>query len=165
MRVGLAPPPGLGRRHCCVAQMLTDAHPSTPSVTPSRRHLLLICCCREVPTVPHVSHCHELPCVCSCPPPWPPPAGTYCQYAAVDEDQLALLPQGVELATAGGMPLVALTAWQALQAGHPQPGRRVLIMAASGGAHANLSIITCLVRPWHVLLHHCVCSMRMYACE
>jgi NADPH:quinone reductase-like Zn-dependent oxidoreductase len=71
-------------------------------------------------------------------PPLSTPAGTYCQYAVVDEDQLALLPQGVDVATAGGVPLVALTAWQALQAGQPQPGKRVLIMAASGGAHATL---------------------------
>jgi hypothetical protein len=69
-----------------------------------------------------------------------PHAGTYCHYAVADEDQLALLPQGVDLATAGGVPLVALTAWQALQAGQPQPGKRVLIMAASGGVHAKLYI-------------------------
>lgn len=34
---------------------------------------------------------------------------------------------------AAGMPLVALTAWQALLQAKPQAGQRVLINAASGG--------------------------------
>lgn len=67
------------------------------------------------------------------PSPWTPPAGTYCQYAVVEEDQLALLPQGIDVATAGGVPLVALTAWQALMEAKPHQGQRVLVLAASGG--------------------------------
>jgi NADPH:quinone reductase-like Zn-dependent oxidoreductase len=41
-------------------------------------------------------------------------AGTYAQFAAVDEPHLAKLPAAVDLSVAGGVPLVALTAWQAL---------------------------------------------------
>jgi hypothetical protein len=46
---------------------------------------------------------------------WPKegqPQGTYAQYAAVDESHLALLPGAIPLDTAGGLPLVGLTAWQ-----------------------------------------------------
>lgn len=60
-------------------------------------------------------------------------AGTYCQYAAVEEAHLAKLPDGVDINTAGGVPLVGLTAWQALMEGKPHQGQRVLVLAASGG--------------------------------
>jgi NADPH:quinone reductase-like Zn-dependent oxidoreductase len=40
------------------------------------------------------------------------PQGTYAQYVAVDEAHLAKLPASVPLETAGGLPLVGLTAWQ-----------------------------------------------------
>lgn len=60
-------------------------------------------------------------------------AGTYAQYAVADEAHLAKLPPGVDMATAGGVPLVALTAWQALHEAKPQQGQRVLVLAASGG--------------------------------
>eukprot|EP00879_Flechtneria_rotunda_P018308 GHRR01019205.1.p1 GENE.GHRR01019205.1~~GHRR01019205.1.p1 ORF type:complete len:277 (+),score=98.31 GHRR01019205.1:688-1518(+) len=59
--------------------------------------------------------------------------GTYAQYAAVEEDHLARLPEGVSVDTAGGVPLVALTAWQALMAASPHQGQRLLVFAASGG--------------------------------
>eukprot|EP00882_Tetradesmus_deserticola_P003189 GHRQ01003380.1.p1 GENE.GHRQ01003380.1~~GHRQ01003380.1.p1 ORF type:complete len:233 (+),score=88.23 GHRQ01003380.1:312-1010(+) len=61
------------------------------------------------------------------------PQGTYAQYVAVEESHLALLPAAVPLDTAGGLPLVGLTAWQALMAGQPVEGQRVLVFAASGG--------------------------------
>jgi len=34
---------------------------------------------------------------------------------------------------AGGVPLVGLTAWQALMAAQPHQGQRALVLAASGG--------------------------------
>ncbi len=46
---------------------------------------------------------------------------------------LARLPASLPLNTAGGIPLVALTAWQALHEGSPRPGKRVLVHAAAGG--------------------------------
>eukprot|EP00882_Tetradesmus_deserticola_P028326 GHRQ01031553.1.p2 GENE.GHRQ01031553.1~~GHRQ01031553.1.p2 ORF type:complete len:115 (+),score=29.24 GHRQ01031553.1:27-347(+) len=61
------------------------------------------------------------------------PQGTYAQAVAVEEPHLALLPAAVPLDTAGGLPLVGLTAWQALMAGQPVEGQRVLVFAASGG--------------------------------
>lgn len=64
---------------------------------------------------------------------WTIPEGTYAQYFAVKEDELAALPASVPLDTAGGLPLVGLTAAQALEQGKPQPGKRVLVFAASGG--------------------------------
>ena len=41
-------------------------------------------------------------------------AGTYCAYVCVPADFLAPKPKSVSMAEAGGIPLVALTAWQAL---------------------------------------------------
>lgn len=60
-------------------------------------------------------------------------AGTYCQYVVADEDWVAKVPEGVDITTAGGVPLVGLTAWQSLQYASPEPGQRILVMAASGG--------------------------------
>ena len=50
-----------------------------------------------------------------------------------DEGWLAFVPDNLPLVEAAGVPLVALTAWQALQQAGPQPGQRVLITAAAGG--------------------------------
>jgi D-arabinose 1-dehydrogenase-like Zn-dependent alcohol dehydrogenase len=49
---------------------------------------------------------------------------------------VAKVPEGVDVNTAGGVPLVGLTAWQSLQNANPKPGQRVLVMAASGGGRA-----------------------------
>jgi NADPH:quinone reductase-like Zn-dependent oxidoreductase len=38
--------------------------------------------------------------------------GTYAQYVAVEESHLAALAGSIPLDTAGGLPLVGLTAWQ-----------------------------------------------------
>ena len=46
---------------------------------------------------------------------------------------MAKVPEGVDLTTAGGVPLVGLTAWQSLHFAKPQPGQRLLVMAAAGG--------------------------------
>lgn len=59
--------------------------------------------------------------------------GTYCQYVVADEAWVAKLPAGVDVATAGGVPLVGLTAWQALMEAKPHQGQRALVLAASGG--------------------------------
>jgi hypothetical protein len=42
----------------------------------------------------------------------PPSTGSYAQYASVPEDWLARVPATLPLEQAGGVPLVALTAWQ-----------------------------------------------------
>jgi NADPH:quinone reductase-like Zn-dependent oxidoreductase len=51
-------------------------------------------------------------CLFSCRPKPGQAQGTYAQYVAVDEGHLAALPATIPLDTAGGLPLVGLTAWQ-----------------------------------------------------
>ena len=45
-----------------------------------------------------------------------PRAGTYAEYSAVKEKELALMPAGISFEEAAGIPLAALTAYQAI---HP----------------------------------------------
>jgi NADPH:quinone reductase-like Zn-dependent oxidoreductase len=60
--------------------------------------------------------------------------GTFAQRIAVHEDDVATKPASLSMAEAASVPLVALTAWQALVVrAHVQPGRKVLIHAGSGG--------------------------------
>jgi NADPH:quinone reductase-like Zn-dependent oxidoreductase len=61
-------------------------------------------------------------------------AGTFAEYAAVDEQTLAHKPRNLHFAEAAAVPLAALTAWQALfEHARLQRGQRVLIQAGSGG--------------------------------
>jgi alcohol dehydrogenase len=60
--------------------------------------------------------------------------GTFAERIAVAEADLALKPASISLEEAGSLPLVALTAWQALvERGDLQPGQRVLVHAGAGG--------------------------------
>jgi NADPH:quinone reductase-like Zn-dependent oxidoreductase len=60
--------------------------------------------------------------------------GTLAERLAVDEDDLALIPSGLDMTEAAGLPLISLTAWQALvERADLQPGQKVLIHAGSGG--------------------------------
>jgi len=60
--------------------------------------------------------------------------GTFAELIAVDEGDLAPKPTGLTMAEAASLPLVALTAWQALvEKAQLQPGQTVLIHAGSGG--------------------------------
>ncbi|TCC45754.1 NADP-dependent oxidoreductase [Kribbella capetownensis] len=60
--------------------------------------------------------------------------GTFAERIAVAEADLALKPASVSFEEAASLPLVALTAWQALvERGNLQPGQRVLIHAGAGG--------------------------------
>lgn len=60
--------------------------------------------------------------------------GTFAERIAVAENDLAPKPANTSMAEAGSLPLVALTAWQALvERGDVQPGQRVLIHAGAGG--------------------------------
>lgn len=60
--------------------------------------------------------------------------GTFAERIAVAEADLALKPASVSMEEAGSLPLVALTAWQALvERGNVQPGQKVLIHAGAGG--------------------------------
>jgi NADPH:quinone reductase-like Zn-dependent oxidoreductase len=60
--------------------------------------------------------------------------GTFAGLIAVSEDDLAPKPAGLTMAQAASLPLVALTAWQALvERANVKPGQKVLIHAGSGG--------------------------------
>lgn len=60
--------------------------------------------------------------------------GTFAERIAVAEGDLALKPASISMQEAGSLPLVALTAWQALvERGRVRPGQNVLIHAGAGG--------------------------------
>lgn len=60
--------------------------------------------------------------------------GTFAERIAIKEDDLALKPRTLSMEEAASIPLVGLTAWQALvEKGGLQKGQKVLIHAGSGG--------------------------------
>lgn len=59
--------------------------------------------------------------------------GGWAERRAVDVDNVAVVPEGVDLAAAAALPVAASTALGALQASGPTLGRRVLITGAAGG--------------------------------
>ena len=60
--------------------------------------------------------------------------GTFAEYIAIDEDDVALKPATLSLHEAAAVPLVALAAWQILvERAHVQPGQRILVHAGTGG--------------------------------
>jgi NADPH:quinone reductase-like Zn-dependent oxidoreductase len=60
--------------------------------------------------------------------------GTFAELVAVKEASLARKPKNVSMEEAASIPLVGLTAWQALvERANLQPGQKVLIHAGSGG--------------------------------
>jgi NADPH:quinone reductase-like Zn-dependent oxidoreductase len=60
--------------------------------------------------------------------------GTFAEYIAIDQDDVAPKPASLTLHEAGAVPLVSLAAWQALvDRAHVQPGQKVLVHAGSGG--------------------------------
>ena len=64
--------------------------------------------------------------------------GTFAQLIAVNENDLAIKPASLSMAEAASLPLVALTAWQALvEKANVQPGQKVLVHAGSGGVGSN----------------------------
>ncbi|WCJ64974.1 NADP-dependent oxidoreductase [Agrobacterium tumefaciens] len=61
-------------------------------------------------------------------------AGTFAEMIAVDAADLALKPTSLSMEQAASIPLVGLTAWQALvEVGKVKPGQKVFIQAGSGG--------------------------------
>lgn len=60
--------------------------------------------------------------------------GGFAEFVAVKETSLALKPQGLTMEEAASVPLVALTAWQALvELAQLKKGQTVFIQAGSGG--------------------------------
>ncbi|WP_326610999.1 NADP-dependent oxidoreductase [Streptomyces scopuliridis] len=60
--------------------------------------------------------------------------GTFAELIAVHQDDVAIKPATLTMEEAASLPLVALTAWQALvERAQVRPGQKVLIHAGSGG--------------------------------
>ncbi|MFB6463605.1 NADP-dependent oxidoreductase [Bradyrhizobium tunisiense] len=60
--------------------------------------------------------------------------GTFAEFIAIDEADVALRPKNISMEEAASIPLVGLTAWQALvEVGQLKPGQKVFIQAGSGG--------------------------------
>ena len=60
--------------------------------------------------------------------------GAFAEYAVADADQVCAAPSSVGYVEAASLPIVALTAWQALfDAAQLMAGMRVLVHAAAGG--------------------------------
>ncbi|MET7700878.1 NADP-dependent oxidoreductase [Streptomyces sp. NPDC005485] len=74
--------------------------------------------------------------------PYPFGVGSHAEYVTAPARSFAPKPSSIDHTQAGALPLVALTAWQALvDTADVQPGQRVLIHAAAGGVgHAAVQI-------------------------
>ncbi len=60
--------------------------------------------------------------------------GTFAEYIAVNENDLALKPKNLSMEEAASIPLVGLTSWQALiEIAKLKKGQKVFIQAGSGG--------------------------------
>lgn len=60
--------------------------------------------------------------------------GTFAELVAINESDLALKPKNLNMVEAASIPLVGLTAWQALvDVGKVKHGQKVFIQAGSGG--------------------------------
>ncbi|MDF2475895.1 MAG: Zinc-type alcohol dehydrogenase-like protein [Sphingobacterium sp.] len=60
--------------------------------------------------------------------------GTFAEYIAIAEKDVALKPKNISFEEAASIPLVALTAWQAFVArAHLKKGQKVFVQAGSGG--------------------------------
>jgi NADPH:quinone reductase-like Zn-dependent oxidoreductase len=70
------------------------------------------------------------------------PSGAYMDYVAMEEDKLTIIPDNISFEEAGAIPVVSLTAWQALfEHGYLQPGQRILIHGGAGGVgHAAIQL-------------------------
>ncbi|MCW2752266.1 MAG: NADPH:quinone oxidoreductase [Aeromicrobium sp.] len=60
--------------------------------------------------------------------------GTFAEYIAIDQADVALKPSTLTMEEAAAVPLVALAAWQALvELAQLKPGQKVLVHAGAGG--------------------------------
>ncbi|PKB18788.1 NADP-dependent oxidoreductase [Flavobacterium sp. 5] len=60
--------------------------------------------------------------------------GTFAEFIAIDENDVALKPKNISMEEAASIPLVGLTAWQALvEKADLKKGQKVFIQAGSGG--------------------------------
>jgi NADPH:quinone reductase-like Zn-dependent oxidoreductase len=60
--------------------------------------------------------------------------GTFAEFISIDEQDVALNPNNASMEEAASIPLVGLTAWQALvEMANLEKGQKVFIQAGSGG--------------------------------
>ena len=60
--------------------------------------------------------------------------GTFAEYIAIDQADLALKPSSLTMEESAAVPLVALAAWQALvDLAQVKPGQKILVHAGAGG--------------------------------
>jgi len=84
-------------------------------------------------------------------PRFPHPAGAYAEYVTSPARHLASKPAGLDHVQAAALPLVGLTAWQALvDTAAVQPGQRVLVHAAAGGV-GHVAVQIAKARGAHVI--------------
>ncbi|MFJ8807180.1 NADP-dependent oxidoreductase [Streptomyces sp. NPDC102490] len=77
--------------------------------------------------------------------------GSHAEYVTAPARTFTHKPAGIDHVQAGALPLVSLTAWQALvERADVQPGQRVLIHAAAGGV-GHVAVQIAKVRGAHVI--------------
>ena len=76
--------------------------------------------------------------------------GTFAEFIAMNENDVAMKPKALTMEEAASIPLVGLTAWQALiERGELQKGQKVFIQAGSAGLeHLRSNSLSMLVQPW-----------------
>ncbi|MEX0605111.1 MAG: NADP-dependent oxidoreductase [Marinobacter sp.] len=82
---------------------------------------------------------------------FPVRGGGYADYVLAKSDELAIVPEELDLVSAGALPLAALTAWQALfEVADLAPGQKILIHAGAGGV-GHFAVQFARVRGAHVI--------------
>ncbi|WP_433634007.1 NADP-dependent oxidoreductase [Halomicrococcus sp. NG-SE-24] len=82
---------------------------------------------------------------------FPTLAGTYAEYVTAPADEIARKPSSLSHSEAAAVPMVSLTAWQALfDAADVSDGDRVLVHAAAGGV-GHMAVQFAIERDAHVI--------------
>jgi NADPH:quinone reductase-like Zn-dependent oxidoreductase len=77
--------------------------------------------------------------------------GTYAEFVAVKEAEVAAKPRTISHIQAGVLPLAGIAAWEAIATvGNVQPGQRVLVHAAAGGV-GSLAVQIAKAKGAHVI--------------
>lgn len=82
---------------------------------------------------------------------FPVSGGAYAQYAVANAEDLAIVPEELDLMAAAAVPLAALTAWQALfEVARLESGQKILVLAGAGGV-GHFAVQFALERGAHVI--------------
>jgi NADPH:quinone reductase-like Zn-dependent oxidoreductase len=79
-----------------------------------------------------------------------PRGGAYAEYAVVDAEHVASIPDKLPMREAGALPWDALTAQSGIELLDPHPGTKLMVFGASGGI-GHLALQLALARGAHVL--------------